>query len=246
MITLHHDDCFNIFPTLEDNSIDLVLCDMPYGTTACKWDTVLDLELMWQHIKRISKDNAAVVLTASQPFTSVLVCSNLMQYRCSWIWEKSSASNFLNAKRVPLNNTEDVIVFSKASANSMSKAPMVYYPQGLITTVKTRVNSTTGGKIGQEGRIGIKKGTTYTQEYSNYPTKIIKFKNEKNTKHPTQKPVSLMEYLVKTYSNEGDIVLDFCMGSGSTGVACKNLNRNFIGIEKEEKYYNISLERINL
>ncbi len=241
---LYNDDCFNIFPKLEDKSVDLVLCDMPYGTTACKWDTVIDLERMWAEIKRIVKDKAAIVLTASQPFTSVLVCSNLKMYRCSWIWKKSKASNFLNAKCVPLNNTEDIIVFSKSSANSMSKSPMNYFPQGLVLCNKERVNNKTGGKIGQEHRTSIKDGTSYTQAYSNYPTKIIEFCTEKGTVHPTQKPVALMEYLIKTYSNEGDVVLDFCMGSGTTGVACRNLNRDFIGIEKEENYFNIAKERI--
>lgn len=245
MITLYNDDCFNIFPKLEDNSIDVVLCDMPYGTTACKWDTCLDLDKMWVELKRICKSKAAVVFTASQPFTSVLVCSNLQMYRCSWIWKKSKASNFLHAKQVPLNDTEDILVFSASSANSMSKKPMNYFPQGLIIHNKKRVNGVTGGKIGQEHKTSIKKGSSYFSTYRNYPKKIIEFSKEKNNVHPTQKPVALMEYLIKTYSNEGDTVLDFCMGSGTTGVACKNLNRKFVGIELLKEYYDIAVKRIN-
>ncbi len=240
MIKLYNDNCFNVFPTLEDKSVDLVLCDMPYGTTACKWDTVLDLELMWEHIKRIAKDNAAIVLTASQPFTSVLGFSNIKELQYQWTWIKTRATGHLNAKKRPMKSTEDILVFYK-------KQP-TYNPQELIykpTTVqnskshslrnKDNITSTVSGGI---------KYNKYVQEYTNYPRLHIEIASESLTSHPTQKPVALMEYLIKTYSNEGDTVLDFCMGSGTTGVACKNLNRDFIGIELLKEYYDIAEKRV--
>lgn len=245
MNNLYHDDCFNIFPQLEDKSIDLVLCDMPYGTTACKWDTVIDLERMWKEIKRVVKLNGAIVLTASQPFTSVLVCSNLKTFKYQWYWRKSRPTGFANAKKQPLRQVEDVLIFYTL--------PPTYNPQGVIYKPKTVKNSvSTGGSTVQGEQIGSGKGSmrtpgkSYIQEYTNYPKNIIEINSEVSTKHPTQKPVALMEYLIKTYSNEGDTVLDFCMGSGTTGVACKNLNRNFIGIEKEENYFEIAKERIGV
>lgn len=232
---LCHDDCFNIFPKLGDSSIDLVLCDMPYGTTACKWDTVLDLRLMWEELKRIVKPNTAIVLTASQPFTSVLVCSNLKMFKYQWVWNKRRPSNPMLAKKQCLKVHEDVCVFYRSFG--------VYNPQGVVETDgKPR-----GGTAPSKTDLGFGKGAhkVYKQTHTGYPRSIIEFgiDNSKN-QHPTQKPVALMEYLIKTYSNEGDVVLDFCMGSGTTGVACKNLNRQFIGIEKEEKYFNIAKERI--
>lgn len=228
---LYNDDCFNVFPTLEDNSIDLVLCDMPYGTTACKWDTILDLELMWKELKRIAKPKAAIVLTASQPFTSVLVCSNIKWFKYSWLWKKSRQTGHLNARIQPLRIFEDVLVFYKSQP--------VYNPQmGVGTPYKAR-----GGRF---------KETCYRANTDKrndnlgvrYPKQELVFNSENKPQHPTQKPVALMEYLIKTYSNEGDTVLDFCMGSGTTGAACKSLNRDFIGIELLEEYYNIAKERI--
>jgi len=243
-IQLYFDDCFNIFPQLEDKSIDLVLCDMPYGTTACKWDTVIDLDRMWRELKRIVKDNTAIVLTASQPFTSILVCSNLNMYRYQWSWKKDGATGFANAKKQPLRCIEEILVFSKK--------PTRYYPQGLVRADKRVVNrKSTGGEslradiINSQDKGALRtNGHAYIQEYSNYPKNILEIKRDRSKVHPTQKPVSLMEYLIKTYSNEGDTVLDFCMGSGTTGVACKNLNRNFIGIEKEQNYFEIATDRI--
>jgi len=240
-IMLYHNDCFNIFPKLQDRSIDLVLCDMPYGTTACKWDTCLDLERMWKELKRVVKDSTAIVLTASQPFTSILGASNIKNLQYQWTWIKSRATGHLNAKKRPMKSTEDILVF-------YSKQP-TYNPQDLIYKPvqvqnskshylrnKNNVTSTVSGGIKYE---------KYTQEYTNYPRQHLEIASESLTIHPTQKPLALMEYLIKTYSNEDDTVLDFCMGSGTTGVACKNLNRNFIGIEKEEKYFNIATNRIN-
>ncbi len=230
---LHHDDCFNIFPILEDKSIDLVLCDMPYGTTACKWDTVMDLDRMWKELRKVSKDNAATVLTAAQPFTSVLVCSNLKNFKYHWCWRKSKATGHLNVRIQPLRVFEDVAVFYSSQPT--------YNPQ------------LTEGPA-YKGRAGRYKETCYRANTDKrndntgfrYPTQELKINSEQTPVHPTQKPVLLIEYLIKTYSNEGDTVLDFCMGSGTTGVACKNLNRNFIGIEKEERYFNIAKERLGL
>lgn len=230
MITLYHDDCFNVFPKLEDKSIDLVLCDMPYGTTACKWDTVLDLKEMWKHLEKLSKSNAAIVLFCSEPFSSRLRISNIENYKYDWIWNKKAFSNQMMAKKQPLRVIENVAVFNTT----------IYNPQGLIKCDKiTRQGSKITDCIG-----GGRRSTYYRQEFTGYPRNILEFSKDRPSVHPTQKPVALMEYLIKTYNNEGDTVLDFCMGSGTTGVACKRLNRSFIGIEKEEKYFNIAKERI--
>lgn len=240
-IKLHHNDCFNVFPTLEDSSIDLVLCDMPYGTTACKWDTVIDLERMWEEVKRVSKDNAAIALTSSQPFTSILGISNIKELQYQWTWIKTRATGHLNAKKRPMKSTEDILVFYK-------KQP-TYNPQELIRIDKKQHNSKSHSLRGKDNITSTVSGgirfEEYTQEFTNYPRQHLEIPSESGTVHPTQKPVALMEYLIKTYSNEGDVVLDFCMGSGTTGVACKNLNRNFIGVEKEENYFNIAKDRIN-
>ncbi len=247
MIKLYNDDCFNVFPTLKDRSIDLVLCDMPYGTTACKWDTCLDLELMWKELKRIVKDNTAIILTASQPFTSVLVCSNIKNFRCEWIWQKAVGSNFATVRYQPMKEHESVLVFGFESPK--------YYP---IMQERTGNEKGKSRKICRSPRkekdvdlFGNRSFTRdrLTREYGELrnPSSIQFFQNRNiNDRglHPTQKPVALMEYLIKTYSNEGDVVLDFCMGSGTTGVACKNLGRSFIGIEKELNYFEIAQKRI--
>lgn len=231
MIKLYHDDCFNIFPQLEDKSIDLVLCDMPYGTTACKWDTILDLELMWKELKRSRKDNAAIVLFSQMPFSAILVASNIKEFKYNWVWDKSQGTGHLNAKKAPLKNHEDIQVF-------YTKQPK-YNPQfSEGTPYKTISGKVISDNYGSQTR-AITENTGLR-----YPKTIVQFLKERNCPHPTQKPVALMEYLIKTYSNEGDKVLDFCMGSGTTGVACKNLNRSFIGIEKEEEYFQIANTRI--
>lgn len=247
-IQLYHDDCFNVFPALDAKSIDLVLCDMPYGITACKWDAVLDLEKMWKELKRIAKDNTAIVLFCRQPFTSVLVCSNLKMFKYTGIWQKDNASNFVAAKYQPLDNIEDFAIFSLGGTNHGCTTPMTYNPQGLVEINKIRgVNLTVGGKLEDEtNRSRLRGKGPYIQKYTNYPYKTVKIGIERHYQHPTQKPVALMEYLIKTYSNEGDTVLDFCMGSGTTGVACKNLNRSFIGVEKELEYYDIAVKRIEV
>ena len=237
-INLFQGDCLDVMKGIPDGSVDLVLTDPPYGTTACKWDTIIDLELMWEQLKRIIKPNGAIVMTASQPFTSVLVTSNISMFKYDWVWEKSRATGVLNAKKQPLRNKEDVLVFYKKQC--------LYNPQGLFEVNKMVGTGATRANIegNATGKIKQTDSGKYLQKKGGYPKQIQKFKSAGGTKHPTQKPVELMEYLIKTYTNEGEVVLDFTMGSGTTGVACKNLSRKFIGIELDETYFNIAKERI--
>ena len=228
-IELIQGDCLEEMAKLPDASVDMVLTDPPYGTTACKWDSIIPLEPMWEQLKRVIKPNGAIVMTASQPFTSILGASNIKYLRYSWIWEKSAATGHLNAKRMPMKNHEDVLVFYK-------KQP-IYAPQGLMDCNKVVRRGGNGGCYGDSGKKNL-------QTKTNYPRTIQKFKSASKTVHPTQKPVALMEYLIKTYTNEGETVLDFTMGSGTTGVACVNLNRDFIGIEKDPEYFKIAEKRI--
>ena len=242
MINLMQGDCLERMREIPDGSVDMVLTDLPYGTTACKWDSIIPLEPMWEQLKRVIKPNGAIVMTAAQPFTTTLIASNIKMFKYCWVWEKSKVSGFTNAKNKPLNTYEDVVVFSKGACANKSSNRMNYYPQDLIKIKKTVSNSKRSG----DSTIGNRPSriNDYVQEFTNYPKNIIKFPSESRTIHPTQKPVALMEYLIKTYTNEGDTVLDFTMGSGSTGVACRNLNRKFIGIEKDENYFNIAKQRI--
>jgi len=230
-IKLYQGDCLEILPKLADNSVDMVLADPPYQLTQCKWDSIIPLEPMWKELKRIAKDRAAIVMTASQPFTTTLISSNMGMFKYEWIWEKTRFSNQMLAKIQPLKIHENILVFS----NGKTK----YNPQGLICVDKLIKQ---GEKI-TDNIGGGKRKTEYYQEFGNYPKSIQLVKNETGL-HPTQKPVALMEYLIKTYTNEGDTVLDFCMGSGTTLVACKKTNRNGIGIEKDPSYFQIAQKRI--
>jgi len=229
-----HGDCLEVMRQFPDKSIDMILCDLPYGITACKWDTVIPLEPLWEQYERIIKDNGAIILTADEPFSSQLVNSNIKKFRYKWIWEKSYTTGFMNANKMPLKNIEDVLVFYK-------KLP-TYNPQGVV-----RVNKKQNRRKDKETTIyndmGLKEGE-YIQRFINYPKQIIKTNKKEYGLHPTQKPVALFEYLIKTYTNEGEIVLDNCIGSGTTAIACINTGRNFIGIEIEEKYVQIARERI--
>lgn len=245
MNNVFHGDCLEVMKNIPDKSVDMILCDLPYGTSACKWDNIIPFDKMWEQLKRIVKDNSAILLFGSQPFTSSLIMSNIEMYKCMWLWEKERPSNFFQAKFVPLNNIEDVVVFSFAGTNNGTKNPIKYYPQGVQKSKNTRLSSTTGGKIGKEHGTKIKSGDFYAQCGENYPFRLQKFANDKNTLHPTQKPVALCEYLIRTYTNEGETVLDFCAGSGTTAIACLNTKRNYICIEKEEEYFNIINERID-
>jgi len=238
-------DCLEVMKEIPDKSIDMILCDLPYGTTACKWDTIIPFEPLWEQYKRIIKDNGAIVLTASQPFTSALVMSNPNMFRYEMIWEKSKVTGFLEAKNKPLVIHEVVLVFSKSKYSNGVKNKMNYFPQGLKSISKVLKPNLRGEKD-KSGHNFQRPSTMneYTQEKTNYPRSILKINSEARTTHPTQKPVALFEYLIKTYTNEGDLVLDNCAGSGTTGVACQNTNRNFILIEKEPEYIKIIEERL--
>ena len=311
MITLMHGDCLERMKEIPDGSVDMVLADPPYGTTACKWDTVIDLEKMWKQLKRVVKPNGAIVMTASQPFTTTLIASNMQGYSHSWIWVKTRATGYQRSNREPLRITEDVVVFynqehinqrnsqeeifkfkellkkevelsgmtrkqlnDKCGFDASSylrtssswsdvlppknkfekikeilnldkdlqtpeegKIKRTYNPQGVIKIEKRNKRSSCGAAWSEL------KSNDYIQNFSNYPCNLICEPSIKGL-HPTQKPVALMEYLIKTYTNEGDTVLDFTMGSGSTGVACLNTGRNFIGIELDPDYFEIATKRI--
>ena len=238
-------DCLIEMQQIEDKSIDMILCDLPYGTTSCKWDTVIPFDKLWEQYERIIKDNGAIVLFGTQPFTTTLIHSNIGMFVYSYVWIKHHKTGHLNAKYRPMKQHEDIVVFSFEKSKKRK-----YYPQGLIKInkeMKTSMSHLKRGKKGNEtstveGRLKEK----YIQTHKNYPSDVLKFKScNANKLHPTQKPIDLLEYLIKTYTNENDLVLDNCMGSGSTGIACIETNRNFIGIEKDKKYYNIAKERMN-
>lgn len=232
-VDLYKGDCLEVMKDIPDKSIDLILCDLPYGTTACKWDIVIPFELLWEQYNRIIKDNGAVVLFGSEPFSTLLRMSNIKNFKYDWIWEKEQGANFMICKYQPYKVHEIISVFSKNKH--------MYIPQ------------MTRGKpyISRKGTSGdITRNVVKVQTKNNgtrYPRSVQRFSTDKakGSLHPTQKPVALLEYLIKTYSNEGDIVLDNCMGSGSTGVAAVNTNRNFIGIELDDKYFEIAKTRIN-
>jgi len=232
MKQLYLGDCLDILPTLTDKSIDHILTDIPYGTTACKWDSIIPFEPMWKELKRIIKDNGCIALFGSEPFSSYLRTSNIKWFKYDWYWNKKQGTGFLNAKRQPLKNIEQVLIFYK-------KQP-IYNPQftkGKPYTIKQ-------GGVSKVYDNPDKEIITNNNGFR-YPLTLLEFNRDKSRIHPTQKPVALLEYLIKTYTNENDTVLDFTMGSGSTGVASKNLNRNFIGIEKDKDYFDIARTRIN-
>jgi site-specific DNA-methyltransferase (adenine-specific) len=233
MIKIMQGDCLELMKELPDKSIDMILCDLPYGTTACKWDTIIPFEPLWEQYERIIKDNGAIVLFGSEPFSSRLRMSNIKKYKYDWIWNKTTFANQMCAKFQPLKIQENISVFSKKKH--------IYHPQGLIEINKITKQ---GSKITDNNGGGVRK-TEYFQQYTNYPRNILEFKLDKQKLHSTQKPVALCEYLIKTYTNEGETVLDNCMGSGTTGVACINTKRNFIGIEKDPQYFETASERIS-
>lgn len=234
-IKLIHGECLAEMAKLPDASVDMVMCDLPYGTTQNKWDTVIDLPSLWAQYKRICKPSAAIVLTAAQPFTSVLVCSNLKNFKYQWVWEKNKATGHLNAKKQPLRSHEDIVVFYESQTT--------YNPQ--MGSGKAYSNSHKPGDSGDNyGKVGFSAVKDCTTRYPK--TNIVFPVDIKAEFHPTQKPVALMEYLIKTYTNEGMTVLDNCAGSFTTGVACVNANRNFIGIEQDENYFKIGSERVAL
>ena len=233
---LFQGDCLDIMPLIPDKSVQLILADLPYGTTACKWDVIIPFEPLWEQYKRIIKDRGAIVLFGSEPFSSYLRMSNIKQYKYDWYWKKSKPAGFANAKKMPLKDVETISIFYKSLPT--------YNPQGIEKCNRVISNSTK--KIKQNNVTAINGGAfktdTFIQEFTNYPRQIIEVGVEQG-QHPTQKPLELMKYLIKTYSNENDMVLDNTMGSGTTCLAAKELNRKFIGIEKEHKYYEIACQR---
>lgn len=242
---LLHGDCLELMKNIPNGSIDMILCDLPYGTSACKWDSVLPFEELWTQYERVIKDNGAIVLFGSEPFSSALRMSNLELYKYDWKWEKPSGANFLNFKYQPAKVHEDIMVFGKMATSYSKRGNMIYFPQMEDGTPYMQKSGSQKQKYGNstvrspiESVVTVNKGTRY-------PRSIQKFNLDRDKLHPTQKPVALLEYLIKTYTNENETVLDNCMGSGSTGVACIHTNRNFIGMELDENYFKIANERID-
>ena len=234
---LTHGDCLEKMKYIPDGSVDMVLADPPYGTTACKWDSIIPLEPMWEQLKRIIKPNGAIVLFGSEPFSSALRMSNIKNYKYDWVWKKSRPTGGMLAKKRPLLDIENIIVFYSKQC--------IYNIQGVKDCSITHIN-TVGRKKGSGVRGADRKQDSYMQTKTNYPRRILEFSSPHNVGsfHPTQKPVALMEYLIKTYTNGGETVLDFTMGSGTTGVACANTGRSFIGIELDYVYFDIAQNRI--
>ena len=235
-ITIYNGDCLEIMPDIPTGSIDMVMADPPYGTTACKWDSIIPLEPMWEQLKRVIKPNGAIVLTASQPFTTALISSNMKMFKYCWYWQKERVTNPLQCKRRAGKVVEECVVF--------------YNNQPTYNPIRTlhlgkKVSNKPAGTHTKTSALNELKVTPYIDDGTRYPVQVIKFNRDLNKLHPTQKPVALMEYLIKTYTNEGETVLDFAMGSGTTGIACKNLDRDFIGIEKDPEYFEIARKRID-
>lgn len=232
-------DCLELMTFIPNASIDMVLCDLPYGTTACKWDTVIDFTKLWAQYERIIKPNGAIVLSGQNPFTAALIMSNTKLYKYDWFWQKNSPCGFANVKKMPLKDVETVSVFYKK--------PPTYNPQGVIRCDLVKKNSAKS-KVEHSSVSSINGGAfktdTFVQEFTNYPRQILDIKVERGL-HPTQKPVALFEYLIKTYTNEGDLILDNCAGSGTTGVACENTGRRYILMEQDPVYFQTIKERLN-
>lgn len=231
--TIHNGDCLEVMKLIPDGSIDLIICDLPYETTYCSWDTIIPFEPLWEAYKRIIKPNGAMLLFANGMFTYKVMDSNPKDFKYNYIWIKNNCTNFPNAKRQPMRRHEQILVFYK-------KQP-TYNPQGLVPVTKNRErhNEKMGDSFNCES---LQKN--YIQEFKNYPSDVLNFDRDKVNFHPTQKPIKLLEHLILTHSNPGDLVLDNCAGAGSTLIAAKNTNRNYVGIEKEEKYFKIIEERL--
>ena len=230
-------DCLEKMKDIEDKSIDMILCDLPYGTTDCKWDVIIPFDLLWEQYNRITKDNGVIALFGSEPFSTLLRTSNFKKYKYEWYWIKNSPTGYSFCKYQPMRDVENIIIFKNKSTNK-------YNPQNLIKLEEPKLKIRNKGQEGLIYEKGNLTNKVYKTEFTNYPRNTLYFKPERKGMHPTQKPVELLEYLIKTYTNEEEIILDNCMGSGSTGIACINANRRFIGIEKDENYFNIAKERI--
>jgi site-specific DNA-methyltransferase (adenine-specific) len=221
-------DCFDVFPFIDNKTVNLILCDLPYGTTWQKWDSVLDMKKLWQEYNRIISDNGAIVLFSSQPFTTELINSNIKNFKYTWYWIKDNKGNYLNAKYQPLRQVEEINVFNKHN----------YYPQGLRDYNKGRCR-------GSSAKITLMNySDSWVQEKTGYPSNVLNYGLDRTGLHPTAKPLELIKYLIKTYTKEDDVVMDNCMGSNTTGLACKELNRQYIGIEKDKHYYDVSVNRV--
>tara|TARA_R110001606_G_C15194106_1_gene630854 strand:- start:49 stop:822 length:774 start_codon:yes stop_codon:yes gene_type:complete len=249
MIDLRLGDCLEVMKGIESGSVDAIITDPPYGTTACKWDSVIDFNLMWEQLNRIIKPNGAIVLFGSEPFSSALIMSNVKKYKHRRIWLKDKAPNFLQAANQPKKNTEDIVVFSFGSYGYQSKIKATYNP--IMIPRETTKKKTKGVSISENmKKLAGNNNTILTSDKNyngdlTYPNESVYFPViYKKKQHPTQKPIELMEYLIHTYTNENELVLDFTMGSGTTGVACQNTNRSFIGIEMDDKYFKVAQDRI--
>ena len=233
-------DCLERMKEIPDGSVDMILTDPPYGTTACKWDSVIDLPLMWEQLNRIIKPSGAIVLFGSEPFSSFLRCSNIKDYKYDWYWQKERPTNVMQVKRRAGKVVETISVFYSSQC--------LYNPQKTVHTGELRTNKVKNGSLGKliDSNCGVP--TSYRDDRTRYPIQVLKFNRDclKSNLHPTQKPVALMEYLIKTYTHENETVLDFCMGSGTSGIAAKNLNRKFIGIEKDAGYFEIAKQRLGV
>jgi len=252
-ISLFHGDCLHKMKNIPDDSVHLILCDLPYGTTKCKWDTIIDLPDLWKEYKRILvKPTGVIVLFGQQPFTTKLISSNYEWFKYNFIWKKNKTTQFLLANYRPMKCTEDICVFSPggAAAASRHKGNMTYNPQNLkpVSIKKKNSEKRIGKMLNQSHHLGpnnkLISNQEYEQKFTNYPNELLEFDIEYDTIHETQKPVKLIEYLLNTFSNEQETVLDNTMGSGTTGIGCINTNRKFIGIEIEKKYFDLSVERI--
>jgi site-specific DNA-methyltransferase (adenine-specific) len=234
---IYNMDCLEGMKYIDDKSIDMILCDLPYGTTACKWDTIIPFEPLWEQYERVIKDNGAIVLTARQPFTSLLITSNLKLFRQTWVWDKVISTNFMNARKMHIQGFEDVVVFYKRLPTynpQMEEGEPYKDNRSIPHRTKTEALGSRAPYQPQDNK-GVR-----------YPRGIVRFSARNNSPlHPTQKPVELFEYFIKTYTNEGELVLDNCMGSGTTAIACINTNRNYIGFELNNEYYEIAKNRIN-
>jgi len=230
-------ECLELMKNIPDGSIDMILCDLPYGTTQCKWDTIIPLDKLWKQYNRVCKKNAAILLTSAQPFTSALIMSNPKYFKYNWIWEKSKATGYLNAKKMPMRAHEDVCVFYRK--------PPTYNPQMVQGTPYNKGKAHRPTDVyGAQKSVLVKNDTGLRYPRTVQYFKTAESEGKKSVIHPTQKPLALFEYLIKTYSNEGELILDNCIGSGTTAVACINTNRSYIGMELDEEYYNGCLERI--
>ena len=249
-VDLRQGDCLELMTDIPDGSVDLILCDLPYGTTASAWDKEIPADKLWQQYKRIISDNGSILLFASGLFEPRVMLSNIEDYKYKWVWVKNNSTNFVHAKNRPMTKHESILVFSKAPMGHISQLGdkrMTYNPQGLVVCSKNiKQGNGRFGTVAGERKSHLKSDESFTRKFTNFPTDVlVDFPDLPPNKklHTNEKPVALLEYLIKTYSNEYDVVLDNCMGSGSTGVACVNVNRNFIGMELNENYFNIARER---